>query len=76
MKLYNDQWNAMFFSLFIYLPLPYMFRAFFKPVFTRNAYKFDSGSSSWICCKRPGQGGTAEFVHVPSEDGLKEARNM
>jgi hypothetical protein len=29
MKLYNDQRNAQVYSLFIYLPLPYMFRAFF-----------------------------------------------
>jgi hypothetical protein len=31
MKLYNDQRNAQDFNLFIYLLLPYMFRAFFKP---------------------------------------------
>jgi hypothetical protein len=29
MKFYNDQCNAQVFNLFIYLPLPYMFRAFF-----------------------------------------------
>jgi hypothetical protein len=29
MKLHNDQRNAQVFSLFIYLLLPYMFRAFF-----------------------------------------------
>jgi hypothetical protein len=29
MKLYNDQRNAQVFNLFIYLHLPYMFRAFF-----------------------------------------------
>jgi hypothetical protein len=29
MKLYNDQHNAQVFNLFIYLLLPYMFRAFF-----------------------------------------------
>jgi hypothetical protein len=29
LKLYNDQPNAQVFYLFIYLPLPYMFRAFF-----------------------------------------------
>jgi hypothetical protein len=29
MKLYNDQRNAQGFNLFIYLLLPYMFRAFF-----------------------------------------------
>jgi hypothetical protein len=28
-KLYNDQRNAQVFSLFIYLLLPYMFRALF-----------------------------------------------
>jgi hypothetical protein len=29
MKLYNDQRKAQVFNLFIYLLLPYMFRAFF-----------------------------------------------
>jgi hypothetical protein len=29
MKLYNDQRHAQVFNLFIYLFLPYMFRAFF-----------------------------------------------
>jgi hypothetical protein len=29
MKLYNEQRNAQVFNLFIYLLLPYMFRAFF-----------------------------------------------
>jgi hypothetical protein len=29
MKLYNDQRNAQVFNLFIYLLLPYMFRAFY-----------------------------------------------
>jgi hypothetical protein len=29
MRLYNDQRNAQVFNLFIYLLLPYMFRAFF-----------------------------------------------
>jgi hypothetical protein len=29
LKLYNDQRNAQVFNLFIYLLLPYMFRAFF-----------------------------------------------
>jgi hypothetical protein len=29
MKLYNNQRNAQAFNLFIYLLLPYMFRAFF-----------------------------------------------
>jgi hypothetical protein len=29
MKLYNDQRNVQVFDLFIYLRLPYMFRAFF-----------------------------------------------
>jgi hypothetical protein len=32
MKLYNDQRNAQVFNLFIYLLLPYMFRAFFNPI--------------------------------------------
>jgi hypothetical protein len=32
-KLYNDQRNAQFLNLFIYLLLPYMFRAFFFPIF-------------------------------------------
>jgi hypothetical protein len=29
MKLYNDQRNSQVFNLFIYLLLPYVFRAFF-----------------------------------------------
>jgi hypothetical protein len=29
MKLYNDQRNAQVFNLFVYLLLPYMFRAFY-----------------------------------------------
>jgi hypothetical protein len=29
MKLYNDHINAQVFNVFIYLLLPYMFRAFF-----------------------------------------------
>jgi hypothetical protein len=29
MELYNDQRNAQIFNLFVYLLLPYMFRAFF-----------------------------------------------
>jgi hypothetical protein len=29
MKLYNEQRNAQVFNLFIYLILPYMFRAFY-----------------------------------------------
>jgi hypothetical protein len=33
-KLYNDQRNAHVFKLFIYLLLPYMFRAFFNPNFS------------------------------------------
>jgi hypothetical protein len=28
LKLYNDQRNAQVFNLFIYLPLPYIFRVF------------------------------------------------
>jgi hypothetical protein len=33
MKLYNNQRNAqVFLNLFLYLLLPYMFRAVFKPV--------------------------------------------
>jgi hypothetical protein len=33
MQVYNDQLNAQVYNLFIYLFLPYMFRAFFKPIF-------------------------------------------
>jgi hypothetical protein len=29
MKLYNDQSNAQAINLFMYLPLPYMYRTFF-----------------------------------------------
>jgi hypothetical protein len=31
MNLYNDQRNAQALNLFVYLRLPYMFRAFFYP---------------------------------------------
>jgi hypothetical protein len=34
---YNDQHNVQMFNLFIYLLLPYMFRAFFLPIF-RGGY--------------------------------------
>jgi hypothetical protein len=44
-KLYNDQRNAHVFNLFIYLLLPYMFRAFFLTHLQRQAHKFGSCSS-------------------------------
>jgi hypothetical protein len=33
MKFYNDHRKARVFNVFIYLLVPYMFRAFFKPIF-------------------------------------------
>jgi hypothetical protein len=63
MKMYNDQRKAQFFNLFFYLPLPDIFRAFFKPIFR----------GSRALTPSPGH-----KTHGPSstpapEDGLKES---
>jgi hypothetical protein len=76
---YDDQRNAQILNLFIYLLLPYMFRAFFKPIFLqRQVYKLGSGMVS-----APGRWHhteeiwtTVEAVHLPLKTGLKKARNM
>jgi hypothetical protein len=46
-KLYNDHRNAQVFNLSINLILPYMFRAFFQPIFRGRCT-----TSAWI--KSPG----------------------
>jgi hypothetical protein len=79
-KLYNDQRNAQVFNLFIYLLLPYMFQAFFKPFFKRHCVQI----RQWF--KSPGYGVSARALtpypadlnHCrsctpASEDGLKES---
>jgi hypothetical protein len=48
---------------FIYLLLPYIFQAFFKPMFMRHMYKFSISSSLLGMVSAPG----------PLEDGLKES---
>jgi hypothetical protein len=54
MKLYNDQRNAQVFNLFIYLLLPYMFRAFFKPIFRGRCTNLAVVQVSWVWCQNPG----------------------
>jgi hypothetical protein len=61
MKLYNDQHNVQVFNLFIYLLLPYMFRAFFKPIFRGRCTNSAVVLVSWVWCKCLGQDGTVPF---------------
>jgi hypothetical protein len=49
-KLYNNQRNAQFFNLFIYLLLPYFLRAFFRGRCTISAVV----QVSWVWYQRPG----------------------
>jgi hypothetical protein len=44
-----------FFNLFIYLLLPYMFRAFFKPIFRGRCTNSAVVLVTWVWCQRPGQ---------------------
>jgi hypothetical protein len=76
MKFYHNQRNAQTFHLFPYLLLPYMFRAFFKPIFKKHCLLGVMSAS--------GPGGTdadtlprrleplPNLYPVPLEDGLKE----
>jgi hypothetical protein len=48
MKLYNDQRNAQLFNLFIYLLLPYMFRAYFYPSFRGRCTTSAVVQFSWV----------------------------
>jgi hypothetical protein len=59
MKLYNDQRNAQVFNLFIYLHLPYMFRAFFQPIFRGTCTSSAVVEVSWALFQSPG----ADIVH-------------
>jgi hypothetical protein len=54
-KLYNDQRNAQVFNLFIYehLLLPYMFRAFIKPIFRGRCTNSAVVQVPWVWCQRP-----------------------
>jgi hypothetical protein len=54
MKLYNDQRSAKVFNLFIYLLLPYMFRAFFWPIFRGRYTNSAVVQASWVWCQRLG----------------------
>jgi hypothetical protein len=60
-KLYGEQSNAQVFNLFIYLLLPYMFRAFFKLIFRGRCTNSAVVQVSWVWCT------------TASEDGLKES---
>jgi hypothetical protein len=66
MKLYNDQRNAQVFNLFTYLLLPYVFWAFFWPIFRGRCTNSAMVQVSRVWCQRPG----ADTM------GLKKARNM
>jgi hypothetical protein len=55
--IYSIITNVMNNFLFPYLIQPYMFRAFFKPIFKRHCVQFGSGSSQLSGCQRPGQDG-------------------
>jgi hypothetical protein len=65
MKIYNDQRNAHVFNLFIYLVLPYMFRAFFSP----TVY----GVSARALTPYPGDLNRCRSCTPASENGLKES---
>jgi hypothetical protein len=54
MKLYDNQRNAQVFNVFIYLLLPYMFWAFFKPIFRGRCTSSAVVQVSWVWCQRPG----------------------
>jgi hypothetical protein len=75
MKLYNDQCNAQVFNLFIYLLLPYMFRAFFSPSseagVQRRQWFMSSGYgvSARARIRYPEGFTSAEVEHVPQKMG-------
>jgi hypothetical protein len=79
LKLYNDQRNAQVFNLFIYLILPYMFRAFFWPIFRGRFTISAVVQVCWVWCKRQGADTIPNRLEpLPSctpasEDGLKES---
>jgi hypothetical protein len=54
-----------FLYLFPYLLLPYMFRAFFKPVFRGRCTNSAVVLVFWVWCQRPGHVGTVLFQHGP-----------
>jgi hypothetical protein len=71
MKLYNDQRNApQFFNLSVYSLLPYMFRAFFQPIFRGRCTTSVVVQVSWIWCQRTGANTIpTEVVHLPLKIG-------
>jgi hypothetical protein len=75
MKLYNDQYNACIFNLFISLLLPYMFQAFFSAHLQRLVYNFGRGSSlsAWALSPGPGDLTHCQNCAPASEDVLKES---
>jgi hypothetical protein len=54
MKLCNDQRNEQVFNLYLYLLLPYMFRASFKLIFRGRCTISAMVQVSWVWCQRPG----------------------
>jgi hypothetical protein len=72
MKLYNDQRNAHVFNIFIYLLMPYMFRAFFKPIFRGRRTLLAVVLISWALKPYPGDLNHYQICTSPSEYGLKE----
>jgi hypothetical protein len=81
MKLYNDQRNAQVLNLFIYLLLPYMFRASFSPssetdVQLRQWFKSPGyGVSARVLTPYPADLNHCRSCTPASEDGLKERPN-
>jgi hypothetical protein len=69
-----------FYNLFVYLLLPYMFRAFFYLIFKGRCTILAVVQVSWVWCQRPGLSLTpyprdlnhAEVVHLHLKMGLKK----
>jgi hypothetical protein len=68
-KEYNYQRNAQFLNLFIYLLLPYMFRAFFQPIFRGRRTNSAVVYVSWVWYQRPAQDGT-QILPDPGADTI------
>jgi hypothetical protein len=78
MKLYNDQHNAQVFNLrvFIHLLPPFMFRAFFKPIFRGKCTTSAVTQVSWVRCQRPRPDtilSRSRNCAPAFEDGLKDS---
>jgi hypothetical protein len=57
-----DQRNAQAFNLCIYLLLPYMFRAFFQPIFRGRCTTSAVVQVSWVWCQRSVQDGNIRAI--------------